>query len=193
MPGDRSDDMPGLVVMGVTGCGKSSVAAALAKRIGARLIEGDAFHPPANIARMSAGIPLTDADRAGWLDRLGEEARACLAGGEVPIVTCSALRRAYRDRLRAAVPGIGFLFLALDRSVAAERVARRPAHFMPPSLVASQFATLEPPFGEASTMTLDATLPLAAIVERATLWWEARPDKARGERPGAAPARLPPG
>lgn len=165
--------IPAIVVMGVSGCGKSSVGEALAAARGVRLIEGDAFHPPENIARMSAGIPLTDADRAGWLARLGAEAAASVAAGEEVILTCSALKRSYRDQLRAAVPGLGFLFLELTRAVAEERMRHRPGHFMPASLVDSQFATLEPPTGEPGVLTIDATLPLAEIAARAMAWWTA--------------------
>src|SRR5690606_13997071 len=93
-----------LVVMGVAGCGKSSVGQAIATGVGAVFIEGDTFHPAANIAKMSAGIPLDDADRAGWLARLGEELRKATRGGQRAVLTCSALRCAYREQLRQAVP-----------------------------------------------------------------------------------------
>lgn len=104
-----------LVVMGVSGCGKSAVGAEIAKNSGGRLIEGDAFHPQANIEKMSAGHPLNDEDRAGWLTRLGEEVAKAVSNGEKPVLTCSALKRIYRDRLRAAVPGLGFVFLELTK------------------------------------------------------------------------------
>ncbi len=163
--------IPAIVVMGVSGCGKSSVGAAVAKARHVRLIEGDEFHPPENIAKMSAGIPLTDADRAGWLARLGAEVAATVAAGNAVVLTCSALKRSYRDQLRAAVPGLGFVFLELSRAVAAERMEHRPGHFMPVSLVDSQFATLEPPTGEPGVLTLDATLPLADLAARTIAWW----------------------
>lgn len=162
-----------LVVMGVSGCGKSVIGAEIAKHSGGRLIEGDAFHPPANIEKMSAGHPLNDQDRAGWLTRLGEEMAAALANGERPILTCSALKLIYRDRLRAAVPGLGFVFLELTPEVATERCAHRPGHFMPASLVKSQFETLEPPYGEPSTLVVDATQPIEAIGIQAADWWKA--------------------
>ena len=162
---------PALVVMGVAGCGKTSVAQGIVAATGGRLIEGDAFHPPASIAKMSAGIPLNDNDRAGWLDRLGAELAAAVAAGERPVLACSALKRRYRDRLRAAVPGLAFVFLDLPRSVAAARVANRPAHFMPATLVESQFADLEPPTGEARVLTVDATLPAETISADAVRWW----------------------
>ncbi len=161
-----------LLVMGVSGCGKSSVSQALCRRDGAFAIEGDAFHPAANIARMRAGIALTDADRAGWLDTLAEQLQLAIRAGRRPVLSCSALKKAYRDRLRCAVPALGVVFLELSRSAAAERVAHRPGHFMPASLIDSQFATLEPPTGEPLTLCLDATRPVAALAEAADIWWQ---------------------
>lgn len=166
-------DIRAVVVMGVCGCGKSCVGAAMAELCGGRLIEGDAFHPPENIAKMSAGVALTDADRAGWLDALGRELAAALAAGELAILACSALKRAYRDRLRGAAPGLGFVYLALSREQAADRVGRRPGHFMPASLVASQFEALEPPTGEDLVLALDGTAPVAALAASAAAWLRA--------------------
>ena len=159
-----------LVVMGVSGCGKSSVGAAIVGRSGGRLIEGDSFHPEANIAKMSAGTPLDDQDRAGWLLRLGEEMRACIESGQRPVLTCSALKLKYRETLRNAVPGLDFVFLELTREEAANRVAHRPGHFMPASLIDSQFATLEPPTGEALTLPLDATVPIVELAQQVENW-----------------------
>lgn len=167
------DRIAALVVMGVSGCGKSSVGTAVAELAGARLIEGDSFHPAGNIAKMSAGIPLDDDDRAGWLARLGEEMARSLGEGAAPVLTCSALKLKYRDALRAAVPGLGFVFLDLTREMAARRVAERPGHFMPASLIDSQFAALERPSAEALTLTLDATLPLSEMAPRVVEWWHA--------------------
>lgn len=167
-----------IVVMGVAGCGKSCVGQAIATRSGGRLIEGDAFHPAENIEKMSAGIPLDDNDRAGWLVRLGEELQAILLAGERPILTCSALKRRYRDTLRQAVPGLGFVFLELSPEEAEKRVLARPGHFMPASLIASQFATLEAPFGEPLTLALDATRPIEALAESVHDWL-----KPCGDRP----------
>ncbi|RMS30205.1 Gluconokinase [Pseudomonas savastanoi] len=163
-----------LVVMGVSGCGKSAVGAEIARNSGGiRLIEGDAFHPPANIEKMSAGTPLNDDDRAGWLTRLGEEMAAALANGEHPVLTCSSLKLIYRQRLRDAVPGLGFVFLELTKELAAERCSHRPGHFMPASLVDSQFATLEPPYGEPPlTLIVDASQPIDVIGEQAAPWWK---------------------
>jgi gluconokinase len=162
-----------LVVMGVSGCGKSEVGKAIAQRSDGRLIEGDAFHPPANIEKMSAGTPLTDEDRAGWLIRLGQELANAVANGERPVLACSALKHSYRETLRHAVPGLGFVFLELTREVAAERMSHRPGHFMPASLVDSQFATLEPPTGEPLTLTVDATDSIASLGQQASDWWTA--------------------
>lgn len=166
-----------IVVMGVAGCGKSSIGAAIVARSGGRLIEGDAFHPAENIKKMSAGIPLNDDDRAGWLVRLGEELQAILAAGERPVLTCSALKRRYRDTLRLAVPELCFVFLELTPAEAEKRVLARPGHFMPASLIDSQFAALEAPHGEPLTLALDATRPVDALAEAVDAWL--KPD---GER-----------
>lgn len=158
--------MTHLVVMGVAGCGKSAVAARAAAALELPLIEGDDFHSPEAVAKMSAGQPLDDADRAGWLARLGAELAARPGGA---VLSCSALKRAYRDRLRAAVPGLRFAFLQLGREAALARVQNRPGHFFPAALMDNQFATLEPPLQEAGVLVLDATAPLdqlqAAIVD----------------------------
>jgi len=159
-----------IVVMGVAGCGKTSVAKALAERIGGHYIEGDEFHPAANVDKMSRGVALTDADRAGWLDSLATELLRVAALGARPVLACSALKRRYRERLRTAVPSLGFVFLDIPRQQALARIASRAGHFMPTSLVNSQFADLEQPIDEHPTLTLAATAPLAAIVERAALW-----------------------
>jgi gluconokinase len=150
-----------IVVMGVSGCGKSSLGAALAAALGLPLIEGDDFHPPESVAKMSAGVALTDADRTGWLDTLGRELAAQQRGA---VLTCSALKRDYRERLRASVPGLRFVYLALSREEAERRVAARAAHFFAASLVADQFATLESPVGEEGVLQVDATDPPARSV-----------------------------
>ena len=156
--------MNSIVVMGVAGCGKSSLGAALAKALGLPLVEGDDFHPEANQQKMRAGVPLTDADRAGWLDALAAQLTAAPGGA---VLTCSALKRAYRERLRAAAPGLRFVHLALCREEALRRVAQRPGHFFPPSLVDSQLATLEPPAGEPGVIEIDATTPPDALAAQA--------------------------
>jgi gluconokinase len=154
---------PWIVVMGICGCGKTSVGRAVAETLSLPLIEGDAFHPTANVEKMRAGHPLDDADRAGWLDALAAELAARPTGA---VLACSALKRAYRDRLRRAVPRLRFAFLALSREEALARVSARPDHFMPPTLVDSQLATLEPPTGEVDVLTLDATDPVDTLAAR---------------------------
>lgn len=164
------DNMRALVIMGVTGCGKSTVAAAICERTGATLIEGDAFHPEANIHKMRARIALTDDDRQGWLERLGKELAQAVVTGVPAVLTCSALKHRYRDVLRTAVPGVGFVFLQLSPEAAAERVAHRPGHFMPASLVDSQFRDLELPIGESDVLVVCATSSLSTIVEEALVF-----------------------
>lgn len=161
-----------VVVMGVAGCGKSVVGQQLAQRLGVDLIEGDDFHPPGNIRKMREGTPLTDADRAGWLQRLGQELQAHPRGA---VLTCSALKRAYRDTLREAVPGLRFLHLALSPHQALERVAARTDHFYPPSLVASQFEALEDPVGEPLVRVLDATQHVERLADEAAQWLQGTP------------------
>ncbi|BBP78963.1 gluconokinase [Pseudomonas gingeri NCPPB 3146 = LMG 5327] len=168
-----SQPITALVIMGVSGCGKSSVGEAICQLSAATLIEGDSFHPAANIAKMSAGTPLTDEDRAGWLDSLCDELRRAVAAGQRPVLTCSALKLRYRERLRGAVPGLGFVFLELTPAVAAERVNHRPGHFMPGTLIDSQFAALESPVGEPLTLALDATREVAQLAQSASRWWQA--------------------
>jgi len=161
-----------LVVMGVSGCGKSSVGRAIAHALQLPMIEGDDFHSPASQDKMRRGVALTDADRASWLDTLGEQLAARPQGA---VLACSALKKAYRDRLRAKVPGLRFLFLALDEATARERVAERgAAHLFPPSLVASQFQTLEPPDDEAGVLRVDATRPVEALCGEALDWLQAK-------------------
>ncbi len=144
--------MPLVTVMGVSGSGKTTVGAALAQRLGVPFADADDLHPPANVAKMSAGIPLDDADRLPWLHAVGAWQAAHPDGG---VVSCSALRRSYRDVLRAAAPGQVFVHLAGSRAVVARRVAGRPGHFMPTALVDSQFATLEPLQADERGLTLD--------------------------------------
>jgi gluconokinase len=143
--------------MGVSGCGKSSVGEALAARLAIPYRDGDDLHPAANVAKMRAGIPLTDDDRWPWLDRVAETLRDAAP----VIVGCSALRRAYRDRIRAGSGGpVRFVHLAGDRDLIAARMATRTGHYMPLSLLDSQIATLEPPAAdEATTVNIDAPLP----------------------------------
>lgn len=166
-----SHPLSALVVMGVTSCGKSTVAQAIAERAGAAHIEGDLFHSSQNISKMRSGQALNDADRADWLETLGEALHGAVQAGQQPVLSCSALKRKYRDQLRAAVPGLGFVFLQLDQAEVARRAARRKGHFMSPSLIASQFATLEVPDREPAVLVVDATLPVKEISRRAVAWW----------------------
>ncbi len=165
-----TSNQPGLwlVIMGVSGCGKSSLGQALAADLALPLIEGDDFHPESNIRKMKSGTPLTDDDRAGWLARLGEELAARHGGA---VLTCSALKRSYRELLRAAVPGLRFVFMQIGRDEAVARVqAREAVHIFPASLVDSQFQALESPGGEAGVVTVQATAPLAESVAQVRGW-----------------------
>ncbi len=148
-----------VVVIGVSGSGKSTVGAALADALGLTFVDGDSLHPASNVAKMAAGVPLDDADRAPWLDAIG----VLLARGPV-VVACSALKRAYRDRLRAAVPDLALVFLDGGRELLAGRMAARPGHFMPTSLLDSQLATLERPTADESPVVIDIAEPPEAEV-----------------------------
>lgn len=156
-----------LVVMGVAGCGKSSLGAGLAERLGLPLIEGDDHHSPSSRDKMRQGIALTDADRAGWLATLAGLLARSPSG---VVLTCSALRRAYRDQLRAAAPGLRFVFIDIAPALARERVAARSAHFFNTALVDSQFATLESPVGEPGVLRVDAAEPLPQLLDQAAAW-----------------------
>lgn len=150
--------------MGVSGSGKTLVGAALAKAMGANFVEGDAYHPTQNIERMASGLPLRDEDRWGWLDAIAVEIEEAERDGSELVVTCSALKRAYRDRLRRASERIVFVYLDVARDVAAARVAGRKGHFMPASLIDSQFAALEPPESDEAAIKVDATKELGELV-----------------------------
>lgn len=163
-----------IVLMGVAGSGKSFTGEALAGRLGWRFIEGDALHPPANVARMASGQPLTDEDRQGWLDAIGQDIAGVVSRGEGVVATCSALKRIYRDRLRGWCDGILFVHLAIDKATARVRIGSRKGHFMPTSLVESQFATLEPPAADERALTLDGTLPLQEILQRVAATLDSR-------------------
>jgi len=156
-----------IVIMGVAGCGKSTVGAAIAAAERLPLVEGDDFHSAESRAKMAAGIPLTDADRAQWLVTLGLQLAAHPDG---VVLTCSALKKAYREQLRQAAPGLRFVFLAIDRASALQRVASRGAHFFSASLVDSQFATLESPVGEPLVLQADALEPLDRLQRRVGAW-----------------------
>lgn len=152
------------VVMGVSGCGKSQIGARLAARLGVPFIEGDAFHSAANVAKMSAGVALTDDDRRDWLLTLQVEIARHAAGGVV--LGCSSLKRAYRDVLRGGAHDVRFAHLAGPRAVLAERMSDRPGHYMPVSLLDSQLATLEPLQADEAGVTLDIRETPEQIVTR---------------------------
>ncbi|MBI0379413.1 gluconokinase [Streptomyces albiflaviniger] len=154
-----------VVVMGVSGTGKTTVGPLLAEELGVPYAEADDFHPPANIAKMSAGIPLDDDDRRPWLDAIGAWAHPHAEGGGV--VSCSALKRMYRDRLRSAAPGIVFLHLTGDRELIAERMKERKGHFFSGDLLDSQLATLEPLQPDEYGVAVDVSPEPDAITERA--------------------------
>jgi gluconokinase len=144
-----------LIVMGVSGSGKTTVAELLAKQLGWPFMEGDRLHPPANVEKMRQGIPLTDADRAPWLDRIGEELKSWAADGRSGVMTCSALKRAYRDRIRSARPDVRFVYLKGSQTLIEGRVAARHHEYMPASLLRSQFDTLEEPAPDEPVVTVD--------------------------------------
>jgi gluconokinase len=157
-----------VVVMGVSGCGKTSVAEGLAASLGAAFIEGDSLHPAVNVDKMSHGIALTDEDRWPWLDTVGRAMADVLAGNGSVVVSCSALKKAYRDRLRSSAGGkLAFVFLKGSRELLMSRMAAREGHFMPVSLLDSQLATLEDPSGEAGVVTVDIDASIDAIVASA--------------------------
>lgn len=156
-----------VVVLGVSGVGKSTVAAGVAAALALHFVDGDGLHSAASVAKMQAGVPLQDEDRWPWLDRIG----SCLAdSGRWPrgvVVACSALRRAYRDRIRAAVPGVRFIFLDGPKELIASRMVGRSGHYMPSALLDSQLRTLEPPdAGEPDALRMSIELPAREIVKR---------------------------
>jgi gluconokinase len=152
-----------IIVMGVSGCGKSSLGSALAHRLGCSFIEGDDLHPQCNVAKMSRGVALDDADRWPWLDALGEQI-AFHAGSSV-VLSCSALRRTYRDRLRHSTQGpVTFVFLQGSRTALQARLEQRRGHYMPAQLLDSQLATLELPTSEPDVVTIDIEQPIESVV-----------------------------
>jgi gluconokinase len=130
--------------MGVSGCGKSEIGKRLAARLGTEYVEGDAFHPAANVAKMSAGVPLDDSDRSGWLEVLRDKIAEARSQGCGLVLSCSSLKRHYRDLLRSGDPELTFVHLHGDRELISSRMQARPGHFMPPALLDSQLRDLEP-------------------------------------------------
>jgi len=143
------------VVMGVAGAGKTVIGSRLAGTLGVEFVEGDEYHPPANVAKMAAGIPLGDDDRAAWLAALAARIAAARRGERGLVVAASVLKRSYRDVFRAADPAVRFILLTAPRPVIAERLEHRTGHYMPPSLLDSQLAILEPPGADESAWVYD--------------------------------------
>jgi len=152
------------VVMGVSGSGKTTIGRALADAVGAEFLEGDKFHPAANIAKMSRGEPLDDADRWPWLDRMADELARAKAQGQSVVLAASALKRAYRDRLRRGAQDLRLVYLKADKELIRERLKARKGHFMPPGLLDSQFAALEEPGPDESPLVIDVTPPLEILM-----------------------------
>ncbi|MGN7199537.1 gluconokinase [Arthrobacter sp. SAFR-044] len=153
-----------IVVMGVSGAGKSSVGQALASQLGASFIDGDTLHPEANVRKMAAGVPLTDEDRWPWLHLVGTQLSASTENAT--IVACSALKRSYRDAIRAAAPDTAFILLQADRPALQDRLTQRPGHFMPASLLTSQLETLEELHNDESGLMVESTGGIDTTVER---------------------------
>lgn len=164
--GDDTDEMPcALIVMGVSGSGKSTIGERLAERLGWRHEDGDRFHPAGNVAKMSAGHPLTDEDRWPWLRAIADEIDRVCKAGERAVIACSALKRAYRDILVHGRDDVRIIFLDGTPDLIAARLAARKGHFMPPGLLASQFRTLEPPADDEDPITVSIGAPVDAIVD----------------------------
>ena len=152
-------------MMGVAGAGKSVIGVTLARAIGVDFVDGDDYHSASNVAKMAAGVPLTDADREGWLRVLGEKLHSAHAAGRGLLLACSALKRAYRDLLRSGAGApLQFVYLRGPRDVIAERLARRRGHYMPASLLESQLATLEEPAADEGAWVVDVDDTPEAIV-----------------------------
>jgi gluconokinase len=173
-----------LVVMGVSGSGKTTVARRLAQSLGYAFLDGDDLHSAASVAKMSAGVPLEDADRAPWLDAIAAWMRRELAAGHSGVVACSALKRVYRERLRQVGPAVRFVYLDVERDELARRMRARE-HFMPPALLGSQLATLEAPDPDEPALRVDANGAVEDVVAQVL---RGLPD----ERPGG-PRTGPPG
>ncbi len=157
--------------MGVSGSGKSTLGPLLAKTLQCRFLEGDAFHSPENVAKMRAGQPLQDADRWPWLERIGEELNQAVAQDMIGVAACSALKRCYRERLEQVITApLAFVFLSADQDELTQRMNNRPGHYMPASLLASQFQALEKPGPDEPALALDARQPPQDLCRAACTW-----------------------
>ena len=154
-----------LVVMGVSGSGKTTVGELLAERLGWQYQEGDALHPPENVAKMSGGTPLTDADRIPWLQRIADRIDEWRSRGQAGVVTCSALKRTYRDIIIGSRPDVGLVYLKGSRELIGQRMAARKGHFMPAALLDNQFATLQEPGADERAIVVDVGGTPAEIVD----------------------------
>ena len=168
---DEMDSARAIIIMGVSGSGKSTLATLLGKQIDCPFFEGDSFHSEANVAKMRAGIALTDEDRWPWLDTLGAAIGKAVAAEGVAVAACSALKRTYRDRLRAAIgTPVSFVLLEIGREELVRRINNRPGHYMPASLIDSQLAILERPGPDEQAITIDSTVPPETEADRVLRW-----------------------
>jgi gluconokinase len=173
-----------LIVAGVSGSGKSTVGALLAEMLHWQFADGDTFHSQANIAKMTAGIPLTDEDREPWLHAIGDWMDAEIAAGQSGVLACSLLKRSYRDELLSGRPSASVIFLEVDKDVLARRLSRRPGHFFTRQLLQSQLDILEPPApDERVRIVREEEGPLRTAAKIAALLW---PEGNPGSEPGAA-------
>jgi gluconokinase len=165
---DKNRDVPLIVVMGVAGSGKSTIAAGLAEKLGVDFIEGDSLHPQANVNKMAGGVPLTDEDRWPWLDKIGDHIEAERVAGRGVVVSCSALKRIYRDALRRKVQGrLRFVLLNGAKELISQRMLARKGHFMPQSLLDNQLATLERPGPDEDAVILDISHTVPSLLSEA--------------------------
>jgi gluconokinase len=169
MASTRDNELPLIVVMGVAGSGKSTIASGLAERLGVDFIEGDALHPQANVNKMAGGVPLTDEDRWPWLEAIGERIESERLAGTGVVVSCSALKHIYRDCLRKKVHGrVRFLLLDGPRDLISSRMLGRKGHFMPQALLDSQLATLEKPGPDEDAVVLDISHTVPTLLVEAS-------------------------
>lgn len=168
-----------VIVMGVSGSGKTTVAKGIAEAMGWEFAEGDDFHPKANVEKMASGHPLTDEDRWPWLEAIGAWIEEREAAGASAVITCSALRRVYRDLLRGGRPGVRFCHIEADSTLIADRLEHRRGHYMPPSLLPSQLATLEPLEPDEPGVTVSAAATVEDVIHNALDALDLHPEGAR--------------